>query len=72
MGDSPSVGNKLTKGRRYRLAISLACRPLHLNGKPFPQFKHFLVESLRLTAPGLAGRIALFPIHEWMDRRFAS
>src|SRR5947209_11474518 len=41
-------------------AISLACRPLRLNDKPFPQFKHFLVESLRTTSPELAGRVALF------------
>src|SRR5438105_2206674 len=41
-------------------AISLACRPLHLNDKPFPQFKQFLVESLRTTSHQLAGRVALF------------
>jgi len=45
-------------------AISLACRPLHLNGKPLPLFKHFLVESLRMTSPELAGRVALFRPHE--------
>src|SRR3954451_4184404 len=45
-------------------ALSLACRPLRLNDKPFPQFKHFLVESLRTTSPGLAGRVALLGPHE--------